>query len=100
MKPYITTLIFGVLAFLSACAEVEPVKAPVGTIDPKNQSTHDLAVSRDGRRLYATNLASGRLSVIDTAHMETIVSIYTGTRAPVPDVGMNPEWLRIYVRES
>ena len=29
MKPYIMTLVFGVLAFLSACAEVEPVKAPV-----------------------------------------------------------------------
>lgn len=110
MKHYITTLAFGVLSFLSACAEVEPVKAPVdvpariyvanessndvsvidatnfqpvGTIDPKNQSTHDLAVSRDGRRLYATNLASGRLSVIDTANMETIASIYTGQRCHV-----------------
>lgn len=110
MKPYIMTLVFGVLAFLSACAEVEPVKAPVdvpariyvanessndvsvidatnfqpvGTIDAKNQSTHDLAVSRDGRRLYATNLASGRLSVIDTASMETIASIYTGQRCHV-----------------
>ena len=79
---------------LAGCAEVETVKAPidipsriytanessndvsvidattyatVGSIDSRNQSTHDLAVSRDGRRVYATNLASGRLSVMDAA---------------------------------
>lgn len=57
--------------------------APVGTIDAKNQSTHDLAVSRDGRRVYATNLASGRLSVMDAGTMETIASIYTGQRSHV-----------------
>lgn len=57
--------------------------APVGTIDSKNQSTHDLAVSRDGRRVYATNLASGRLSVMDAGTMETIASIYTGQRCHV-----------------
>lgn len=56
---------------------------PMGTIDAKNHSTHDLAVSRDGRRLYATNLASGRLSVIDTREKETIASIYTGERSHV-----------------
>lgn len=95
---------------LAGCAEVETVKtpieipsriytanessndvsvidatsyAPVGSIDAKNQSTHDLAVSRDGRRLYATNLASGRLSVMDAGTMETIASIYTGQRCHV-----------------
>ncbi|MGZ9189040.1 MAG: YncE family protein, partial [Nitrospira sp.] len=57
--------------------------APVGTIDAKNQSTHDIAVSRDGRRIYATNLASGRLSVMDAGTMETIASIYTGQRCHV-----------------
>jgi YVTN family beta-propeller protein len=55
----------------------------VGTIPALNHSTHDLAVSRDGRRLYATNLASGRVSVIDTARKETIASIYTGERCHV-----------------
>ena len=35
----------------------------IATVDAKNFSTHDLALSRDGTRLYATNLASGRLSV-------------------------------------
>ncbi len=57
--------------------------APVGTIESKNQSTHDIAVSRDGRRIYATNLASGRLSVMDAGTMETIASIYTGQRCHV-----------------
>lgn len=55
----------------------------VGTIPALNHSTHDLAVSRDGRRLYATNLASGRVSVIDTVKRETIASIYTGERCHV-----------------
>ena len=95
---------------LAGCAEVETVKAPidipsriytanessndvsvidatsfapVGNIDSKNQSTHDIAVSRDGRRVYATNLASGRLSVMDAGTMETIASIYTGQRCHV-----------------
>jgi len=55
----------------------------IGTIPSLNHSTHDLAVSRDGRRLYATNLASGRISVIDTLNRETIASIYTGERSHV-----------------
>ena len=98
------------LISLAGCAEVETVKGPieipsriytanessndvsvidamsyvpVGAIDSKNQSTHDLAVSRDGRRVYATNLASGRLSVMDAGTMETIASIYTGQRCHV-----------------
>ena len=50
------------------------------TVDSKNPSTHDLALSRDGTRLYATNLDSGRLAVIDTHTLETIASIYTGSR--------------------
>jgi YVTN family beta-propeller protein len=56
---------------------------PVGTIPALNHSTHDLAISRDGRRLYASNLASGRISVIDTLSRETIASIYTGERSHV-----------------
>lgn len=55
----------------------------VGTVDAKNQATHDLSLSRDGRWLFATNLASGNLSVIDTAKLETVASIPTGTRAHV-----------------
>lgn len=55
----------------------------IGTIDAKNHATHDLALSRDGKTLFATNLASGRLSVIDTEKMETVASIYTGARSHV-----------------
>jgi len=57
--------------------------AVLGTIDARGQSTHDLALTRDGRRLFATNLASGRVSVIDTEAMETIASIFTAPRAHV-----------------
>lgn len=55
----------------------------IGTIDAKNSSTHDLSLTRDGSRLFATNLASGRVSVMDTRAMETIASIDTGNRAHV-----------------
>jgi YVTN family beta-propeller protein len=55
----------------------------LATIDARNHATHDLALSRDGRLLLATNLASGRLSLIDTEAMETIGSVYTGERAHV-----------------
>ena len=55
----------------------------VGTVEARNHSTHDLAVTRDGKWLFATNLASGRLSVVDTDLMETVASIATGNRAHV-----------------
>ena len=55
----------------------------IGTIDAKNSSTHDLSLTRDGSKLFATNLASGRVSVMDTRAMETIASIDTGNRAHV-----------------
>ena len=57
--------------------------ATLGTIDARNHATHDLALSRDGTRLFATNLASGKLSVIDTNTFETIASIPTGSRCHV-----------------
>jgi YVTN family beta-propeller protein len=55
----------------------------IGTVDAKNSSTHDLSLSRDGKWLFATNLASGRLSVIDTEALKTIASIPTGGRCHV-----------------
>ena len=55
----------------------------LGTVDARNQATHDLALSRDGTRLFATNLASGKLSVIDTNSLETIATIPTGSRCHV-----------------
>jgi YVTN family beta-propeller protein len=55
----------------------------LATIDARNHATHDLALTRDGSLLLATNLASGRLSLIDTAAMEMIGSVYTGERAHV-----------------
>ena len=55
----------------------------LGTVDTRNQATHDLALFRDGTRLFATNLASGKLSVIDTNTLETIASIPTGNRCHV-----------------
>jgi YVTN family beta-propeller protein len=53
----------------------------IGNIDTLNYGTHDLALSRDGKQLWATNLANGRVSVIDTDSLQTIASIYTGKQA-------------------
>jgi YVTN family beta-propeller protein len=55
----------------------------VATVDSLNHSTHDLAVSRDGKLAFATNLASGKVSVIDTQRLETVASIFTGSRSHV-----------------
>ena len=105
---FLTSLVL-VAALAAACAETKPREAEesrpriyvanessntvtvidgttyqvVATVDARNQATHDLAVSRDGRWLFATNLASGRVSVIDTRVPETVASIATGTRAHV-----------------
>jgi YVTN family beta-propeller protein len=55
----------------------------LATVDSRGDATHDLALSRDGGLLLATNLASGRVSLIDTTAMETIGSVYTGQRSHV-----------------
>jgi YVTN family beta-propeller protein len=55
----------------------------IGEIDTLNYGAHDLALSRDGKQLWVTNLANGRVSVIDTESRTTIASIFTGTRAHV-----------------
>ena len=55
----------------------------LGEIDTLKHAPHDLALTRDGKQLWATNLASGRVSVINTDSMETFASIYTGKRSHV-----------------
>jgi YVTN family beta-propeller protein len=55
----------------------------LSTVEARNHATHDLALARDGKHLFATNLASGKLSVIDTDALETIASIPTGSRCHV-----------------
>jgi len=55
----------------------------IATVDAINHSTHDIAVTRDGKWAFATNLASGKISVIDTQRAETVASIFTGSRSHV-----------------
>src|SRR4026207_1095776 len=43
----------------------------VGTVDARNHATHDLAVSRDGRWLFATNLGPGRWSAAQPRALAT-----------------------------
>ena len=56
---------------------------PITEIDTLNHAPHDLALSRDGKQLWVTNLASGRVSVIDTKAHKTVASIFTGKRSHV-----------------
>lgn len=58
----------------------------LATVDALNHSTHDVAVTRDGKLAFATNLASGKLSVIDTQKLATVASLYTGRRSHVVTV--------------
>lgn len=55
----------------------------IGDIDTLNYGPHDLALSRDGKHLWVTHLANGRVSVIDTESRKPVASIFTGTRAHV-----------------
>jgi YVTN family beta-propeller protein len=55
----------------------------IGEIETFNYGAHDLALTRDGKRLFVTNLASGKISVVDTDTMKTIASIFTGKRCHV-----------------
>lgn len=55
----------------------------IGDIDTLNYGPHDLALSRDGKHLWVTHLANGRVSVIDTESLTPVASIFTGTRAHV-----------------
>ena len=52
----------------------------VGTVELGRPGTHDLALSRDGKTLFATSLATGLLSVIDTATGKVEGSVLTGNR--------------------
>lgn len=53
---------------------------PMRTIPLELKGAHDLAMTRDGRTLFVSNLLSGALAVIDTATFETIATIPTGNR--------------------
>ena len=53
---------------------------PMRTIPLELKGAHDLALTRDGRTLFVSNLLSGALAVIDTATFETIATIPTGNR--------------------
>jgi len=51
---------------------------PITTIDAKGQNTHDLCLSPDGRWLFATNMGTGTLSVVDTSSHQVVETIPTG----------------------
>lgn len=51
-----------------------------GTVQLGSPGNHDLALTRDGKTLFVTNLATGRLSLIDTTKGEAVASVYTGNR--------------------
>jgi len=52
--------------------------APVATIEAKGKNTHDLFLTPDGRRLFATNMGTGDLTVVDTSTNQVIATVATG----------------------
>src|ERR671937_304108 len=48
------------------------------TIDAQGEDTHDLFLAPDGRRLFATNMGSGTVTVIDTSTQQVVGNIPTG----------------------
>jgi YVTN family beta-propeller protein len=54
---------------------------PLRTVDFDLKGAHDLALTRDGRTLFVTNLLSGTVTVVDTTNFEIIATIPTGNRA-------------------
>lgn len=52
--------------------------APVATIDAKGKNTHDLFLTADGGRLFATNMGTGDLTVVDTSTNRVIAIVATG----------------------
>ena len=51
---------------------------PVTTIDARGESTHDLFLAPDGRRLFAANTGSGTVTVVDTATNQVLGTVATG----------------------
>jgi YVTN family beta-propeller protein len=74
---------------------------PIGAMDFGNQLYLEyggLAVSPDGARAYATNYASGTVSVIDTASKKAIRSVPVGSN-PIA-VAVSPDSSTAYVANS
>jgi YVTN family beta-propeller protein len=74
---------------------------PIGAIDYGNQLYLEyggVAVSHDGTRAYATNFASGSVSVIDTASKTVIHNVPVGSQ-PVA-VAVSPDKSAAYVANS
>jgi YVTN family beta-propeller protein len=53
---------------------------PLRTIPLDRKGAHDMALTRDGRTLFVSNLLSGAVAVIDTATFEVTATIVTGNR--------------------
>jgi YVTN family beta-propeller protein len=55
--------------------------APIKTVPLEAKGAHDLALTRDGKLLFVTNLLSGVVVALDTATLQPTATIPTGNRA-------------------
>jgi YVTN family beta-propeller protein len=53
---------------------------PLKTIPLALKGAHDMALTRDGRTLFVSNLLSGELAVLDTATFTVVATLPTGNR--------------------
>ncbi len=67
----------------------------VATIDAGGRDTHDLVLTADGRRLFATNMKDGSVAVIDTSARSVQKSISVGKLAH--SLALSPEGRELWV---
>ncbi len=67
----------------------------VTTIPSQGSSTHDLALTPDGRLLFATNLKTGTLTVVDTATNRVVATLPTGKATHA--IAISPDGKEVWV---
>src|SRR3989442_5009646 len=68
---------------------------PVTTIDARGESTHDLSLAPDGRRLFAANTGSGTVTVVDTATNQVLGTVATGKSTHA--IAVTPDGTELWV---
>jgi len=67
----------------------------VATIPSQGSGTHDLALTPDGRLLFATNLKTGTLTVVDTATNRVRATLQTGKATHA--IAISPDGKEVWV---
>lgn len=67
----------------------------VATIPSQGSGTHDLALTPNGKLLFATNLKTGTLTVVDTATNQVVATLQTGKATHA--IAISPDGKEVWV---